>query len=226
MSGYENIGRLVHENLLPALQRFMVLVSRLRGLSRFQESITELGLGTEELDHMLDTVNCLQLLAHSVLISVGSERRQFPAFSVWLKQEIETQGTTTSPPSDDSLEQDLMLDHALILEYIQGAMLQSRLGEFFAIQPDSDERPDWISVDENVAIYDSFKREIKLCNQGLRPERKLAGLDTLITRLGKQSTTLFHNISEAQKRKVRCGELIALGKGKIRNVDMKVISEV
>ena len=226
MSGYENIGRLVHENLLPALQRFMVLVSRLRGLSRFQESITELGLGTEELDHMLDTVNCLQLLAHSVLISVGSERHQFTAFSVWLKQEIEIQGTTTSLPSDDSLEQDLMLDHALILEYIQGAMLQSRLSEFFAMQPDSDERPAWNSIDQNAPIYENFKKEVKLCNQGLRPERKLAGLDILIARLSKQSATLFHNISEAQKRKVRLGELIALGAGKLRNVDMKVISEV
>ncbi|MCJ1435652.1 hypothetical protein MMC27_005027 [Xylographa pallens] len=225
VSGYENIGRLVHENLLPALQRFSVLISRLRGLSRFQESITELGLGTEELDHMLDTVNCLQLLAHSVLISVGSERRQFSAFSVWLKQEIETQGTTTSPPPDDSLEQDLMLDHALILEYIQGAMLQSRLSEFFAIRPDSDERPDWISVAENVSIYESYKKEIKLCNRGLRPERKLAGLDTLIARLGKQSTILFHNISEAQKRKVRFGESIALGTGKLLSVDMRMMSE-
>ncbi|MCJ1379769.1 hypothetical protein MMC17_002872 [Xylographa soralifera] len=225
VSGYENIGRLVHENLLPALQRFSVLISRLRGLSRFQESITELGLSTEELDHMLDTVNCLQLLAHSVLISVGSERRQFSAFSVWLKQEIETQGTTTSPPSDDSLNQDFMLDHALILEYVQGAMLQSRLSEFFAIQPDSDERPDWISVAENVSIYENFKKEIKLCNKGLRPERKLAGLDALIARLAKQSTTLFHNISEAQKRKVRFGAFIALGTGKLLNVDMRMISE-
>ncbi|MCJ1284818.1 hypothetical protein MMC26_004155 [Xylographa opegraphella] len=224
-TGYENIGRLVHENLLPALLRFSVLVSRLRGLSRFQESITELGLGTEQLDHMLDTVNCLQLLAHSILIAVGSERRQFSAFSVWLKQEIETQGTTVSPPSEDSLEQDPILDHALILEYIQGALLQSRLSEFFGIRPDSDKRLDWIDVEENVSIYESFKKEIKLCNQGRRTERKLAGLDTLIARLGKQSTTLFHNISEAQMRKVRFGELIALGTGNLHNVDMRMIFE-
>ncbi|MCJ1390336.1 hypothetical protein MMC18_003195 [Xylographa bjoerkii] len=224
-SGYENTGRLVHENLLPALQRFSVLVSRLRGLSRFQESITQLGLSTEELDHMLDTINCLQLLAHSALISIGSERRQFSAFSGWLKQEIELQGTTTSPPSDDSLEQDLMLDHARVLEYIQGAMLQSRLGELFAIRPDSDERPDWIPVGEDVSIYESYKKEIKLCNQGSQPERKLPGLDALIARLGKQSTSLFHNISEAQKRKVRFGDMVPLGTGKLLKVDMRMISE-
>ncbi|MCJ1402966.1 hypothetical protein MMC11_006188 [Xylographa trunciseda] len=225
VSGYENIGRLVHENLLPALQRFSVLVSRLRGLSRFQESITQLGLGTEELDHMLDTVNCLQLLAHSVLITVGSECRQFSAFSVWLKQEIETQGTTTTSPSDESLEQDLILDHALILEYIQGAMSQSRLSELFGIQPESDGRPDWISVNEDVSIYETYKKEVKRCNQGLRPERKLPGLDGLIARLGKQSTILFHNISEAQKRKVRFGKLVTLGTGKLINADMRMISE-
>ena len=226
MSGYENTGRLVHENLLPALQRFSVLVSRLRGLSRFQESITQLGLGTEELDHMLDTMNCLQLLAHSILISIGSECHQFSAFSSWLKQEIETQGTTVSSPSDDSIEQDFMLDHGLVLEYIQGAMLQSRLNEFLAIQSKSDERPEWVSVDDDVSIYEGYKKEIKLCNQGSKPERKLPGLAALVARLGKQCTTLFQNISEAQKRKVRFGELASLGTGKLLHVDMRMLSEV
>lgn len=181
----------------------------------------------EQLDHVFDTVNCLQLLAHSVLLSVSSEDRQFALFSRWLKQEIESQGTTISPTeSDESPEQDQILDHALILEYIQGAMLQSRLIEFFAIQLESDDRPAPDLADEDVSIYESYKKKIRVCNQGLLPERKLSGLDALISRLDNQCKMLFTGISEAQKRKIRFGDPIALRHGIVSKSDMRMVIEV
>ncbi|MCJ1475454.1 hypothetical protein MMC13_004116 [Lambiella insularis] len=225
-TGYENVGRLVHEHLIPALQRFSVLLSRLRGLAKFQEHITYLGLSVEQLDHMFDTLNCLQLLAHSVLLSVSSESRQFAFFSRWLKQEIETQGTTAPLAApDDSSDQDHNLDYVQILEFIQGAMLQSRLIEFLANQAESDHRPVSIPVEQNVSIYEEYKKEIRVCNEGGLPEKRLPGMDTLIARLDNQCKSLFTGISGAQKRKIKFGDPIALRRGIISHSDMRMVIE-
>jgi anaphase-promoting complex subunit 4 len=64
--GYENIRRLTHENLLPALERSQVLISRLVGLSKFHKLSDVLGLDTPKLKGIVETLDCLQLLAHRI----------------------------------------------------------------------------------------------------------------------------------------------------------------
>ena len=207
------------------MTRFSVLVSRLRGLSRFQESITNLGLVTKELDQVFDTMNCLQLLSHFILIAADKELRQFSAFSVWLKQEIEAQGTSPSS-TDDSTEHDITLDYAQILEYVRGAMLQSELVELFGIQSDSDKRPSWDPIGDDVLIYETFKKDVKVLEQDAVPDKKFPGLDALISRLDKQCKEVFDKIAEAQKRKVRFGQPVLLGKEALLCIDMRMIVEV
>ena len=212
---------------MPALERFSVLVSRLRGLSRYQNSGTTLGLSTQELDDVLDNVSCLQLLAHNIQTLAGIELSQFSAFSTWLRQEIETQASETSLASvEEAAEKDSMLDYALVLEYIQGPMLQSRFLELLNLQPEKDDRPAWILDAQGRSIYPLYKNEIKVLVEGKLVRKKLPGLDELVQRLGIQCGTIFNRIAKTQRENVKLGTPISLGIGKSTLMDMRVLHEV
>ena len=219
--------RLAHENLLPALERFSVLVSRLRGLSKFQESNKALGLSTQELDALISTANTLQLLAHHILIAANSELRQFTAFSAWLRREIEIQSTEPSATgSPDSIENDVNIDHMSTLEYLQGPMLRSRLADFFSIQMTNDARPKWDLATEGGSLYELYKKEIKLADPSTLTGRQIPGLNALIMHLGAQCNVVFTRIAETQRRHVRFGAPISLGKGIPNSLDMRMVMSV
>ena len=226
-TSYEDIQRLTHENLLPALERFTVLVSRLRGLSRSQDSSAALGLSTQELDNVLDTTASLQLLAHHILIAAGSELRGFTAFSTWLKHEIEVQSAEPgSSAAQEASESDTNIDHASTLEYIRGAMKQSRLFDLFNIGLRAEQRPQWDLTAEGRSLYDLYVRELKNTNNTDAPERQLPGVDALLGHLDSQCNGVFARIAETQKRNVRFGNPINLGKDTPEHIDMRMLAEV
>lgn len=219
--------RLTHENLLPALERVSVLVSRLRGLSRFQDSNAAFGLYTQELDEILDTVSCLQLLAHRILISASSELRQFSAFSAWLHQEIEMQtADPTSASVREAAEKDFNINHANTLQYIQGAMMQSKLNVYFNKQAQNDQRAHWNLAAEGRSIYEVYKRESKEPGKTTASHKQLPGLEALITHLDTQCGSVFSRIAETQKRNVRFGTPIPIGSGVPECMDMRMVVEV
>ncbi|KAK3168298.1 hypothetical protein OEA41_004745 [Lepraria neglecta] len=222
-TGYESVRRLAHENLLPALERFAVIVSRLRGLSKFQVSNVTLGLSTQDLDNILDTVNCLQLVGHRILIASGSELRQFQAFSAWLRQEIENQSTDAS--STDSPEKDTNVDHASTLEYIQGAMTQSELTRFFDLEGNTDQSLQWDLKAEGRSLFELYKRELKLDNKDDPATKRLPAFDALLKHLDTQCNAVFSSIAETQKRNVRFGSPTSLGVGTPACMDMRMLVE-
>ena len=219
--------RLTHENLLPALERFTVLVSRLRGLSKFQDSNAGFGLSTQALDSVLDTSSCLQLLAHHVLNTAAFELRQFSAFSAWLHHEIEIQSADGDPgAAHDASERDNNIDHRSTLEYIQGAMNRSRLFDLFNIGEPVEPKSQWDLAAEGRSLYELYKRELGSLNKASVPEKELPGLDALIVHLDQQCNAVFTGIAETQKRNVRFGPRISLGVGNPRYTDMKMVHEV
>ena len=227
LAGYENIRRLAHENLIPALERICVLVSRLRGLSRFQDSNAALGLSTQELDNVLDTVDCMQLLAHHIVICAGSELRQFIAFSAWLRQEIELQSADAGLTSaHETAEKDLNIDHTSALEYIEGAMMQSQLIGYFNVQSQCDEKTQLDLSAEGRSLYGVYKRELKDVSKGIVPQKQLPGLGELVSHLDTQSNLVFARIAETQRRNVRLGTPISLGTDVPACMDMRMLVDV
>ena len=224
LAGYENVRRLAHENLIPALERICVLVSRLRGLSRFQDSTAALGLSTQELDNVLDTVNCMQLLAHHILICAGSELRQFTAFSAWLGQEIELQSADAGSTSvHEAAEKDFGVDYTSTLDYIQGAMMQSQLVKYFNVRSQDDQKSQWDLSAEGRSLYGVYKRELKDLSQGSSSQKQLPGLGELISRLDTQCSLVFARIAETQRRNVRLGTPISLGTDVPACMDMRMV---
>lgn len=221
-AGYESVQRLLHEHLLPALERFTVVASRLRGISRFQVSNANLGLSTHDLNNVLDTVSCLQLLAHHLLITTNTEFQQFRAFSVWLHQEIDTQ--SSEEPNMENLEKGPDIDHTRTLEYIQGAMTQSQLMDFIDPKPESDAGTQWDLNAEGRSLLDLYKREL---NKGGERDsfKQLPGLKDLLDHLEKNCNTVFNKIGETQRRNIRFARPISLGSGVSDKRDLRMVVE-
>lgn len=206
------------------MERLTVLVSRLRGLSRFQVSNAALGLSTQELDSILDTVSCIQLVAHQILIASGLELRQFLAFSAWLRQEIQIQATGVSLA--ESTERDLNVDHASTLDYIQGAMSRSQLTSFFGLKAKADEPPHWNLSAEGRSLFGLFKRGLKYTSKEDSSNLQLPNINALINYLEVQCSTVFNKIAETQRRNVRFGAPVALENGQPACMDMRMIVDV
>ena len=223
-TGYESVRRLTHENLLPALERFTIIVSRLRGLSKFQVSNDTLGLSTRDLDSILDTVNCLQFMAHCILIAAGSELSQFQAFSGWLRQEIDIQATNAVPL--ENIEKDTNIDYSSTLKYIQGPMMHSQLVNLFDLKEQGDNSLRWDLAEEGRSLFELYKSE----RQGVTKEEsihmRLPGLSALIEHVKMQCESVFDRIAETQRRNIRFGSPISIGVGIPTCTDMRTVVEV
>ena len=201
-----------------------MIVSRLRGLSRFQVSNITLGLSTQDLDHILDTVDCLQLVGHHILITSGVELRQFAAFSTWLRQEIETQSSEFS--STEAAQKDVNIDYGSTLEYIQGPMTRSQLTRFFDLEPAIDKGSQWDLAAEGRSLFELYKKELKTDEREEPTGKSLPALDALIEHLHTQCRAVFNNIAETQKRNVRFAYPTSLGTGTPACADMRMLAEV
>ena len=209
--GMESIRKLAHECLLPALERCQIVLSRLEGLSRFAKSAQVLGLDIQSLKRVMDTVDCLNLLGHYLLQTVGKEIKQFTAFIKWLRLEIEIQGLekeNAGGPGSERLDEVCMrkdeLDVRAVLDYIQGVMDKSGMTAF--VRPSRDARGasldgssyDWSQSQMDVGFYEVFKRMLKTHTElGKRPD-----LDDLLRRLTGQAGQVFDGIAQTLSKSI------------------------
>ena len=205
-----------------------MVVSRLRGLSIYQESNATLGLSTQELNNVFDVLGCLTLLAHNVIKYVGAELEQFRAFSAWLRHEIDTHAADASSSADDPSEKDPIIEHAKVLDYIRGAMTKSRLAAVFPPSNVQDLAGDGKLDEDGPLLYEGFKKEMAKYNSGPPTGTKMPGLESLEKHLERQCGAVFEQIAEAQKRNILFGRPIPLGSGfgEKPRMDMRVVFEV
>lgn len=225
VTGYESVRRLTHENLLPALERFMVLASRLRGLSRFHVSNSSLGLSSRELDGIIDTISCLELIAHRILRCCTKELLQFQAFSMWLRQEIDTQGSET--PSQDDDENHVKLDYARSLQYVRGAMVESGLLRMLDIDQTSRWERERALDAEHGSLFHLLKAEEEdEEHEGSQSVKEHPHLDALIGHLQFQCDKLYQGISENQRKGVRFGSPLTLAEENSKIAALRIVRQV
>lgn len=212
-AGYESIRRLTHECLLPALDRSQVLLSRLVGLSKFHKLSDVLGLDTPKLNAIVETLDCLHLLAHRILIHSNEELGQFTAFSRWLRHEI---AILNSEPLSQTLEENLekrdLLDVPPTVKYITGALRKSALRNFIrqlpmlgVPQPPTPVTDKWLPDGHDRSFYDNFK---SILQQQSRVQTEggdgttvdAPRLNDLTRRLGMQFDKVFAEIALTQRR--------------------------
>lgn len=213
LGGYENIRRLTHECLLPALERSQVLLSRLVGLSKFNKLSDVLGLDTPKLNAIVETLDCLHLLAHRILIHANEELDQFCAFSRWLRHEILILNSEPlSQTWEELLEKRDLFDVPPTVKYITGALRKSVLRNFIRQLPMLGMPPlpqpltdKWLLDGHDQSFYDTFKSLL----QQQRHAQTEGGdgttvdapkLNDLTRRLGIQFDKVFAEIALTQRR--------------------------
>lgn len=150
-------------------------------------------------------------MVHTILVYAGLELQQFTAFSVWLRNEIDIQAADpTSSSAEEAAEKDTMVDHAKVLDYVQGAMTKSRLIEFFQQPANVDNRPQLDLAAEGTSLYDLYKKELKRYKEGTQMDKRLPRLQDLFAHLSNQCEIIFNNISLTQKRNVMCGKPVLI----------------
>ncbi|OAX78547.1 hypothetical protein ACJ72_07142, partial [Emergomyces africanus] len=212
-SGYEALRRLTHECLLPALERCGVLLSRLIGLSKFHKLSPILGLETTDLERCQDTVDCLNLLSHKVLIHSSRELREFAAFAKWLRHEVGLQAADPlSSTYEELTEGSDSLDHGQALGYIQGAMTRSALQDFIQPVPSQSSPDRWEPTGQDSSFYETYKKLLRQQDQKKRTDNiDMPLLGDLTSRLGLQSEKVFKQIAETQRRGILHRSPLTLG---------------
>ncbi|EKG12239.1 hypothetical protein MPH_10646 [Macrophomina phaseolina MS6] len=200
--GYTRILEMTHENVIPALDRTSIVVSMLRGLARYTGSSAIINVPPEELSNILDTLRCLRLLAHDVLIYAGEERRQFTAFSKWLRHEIDTQASDpSSQTAEEAAERDPGIDHNLLLAYIPGALTKSKLAPFLRRQQEI------INPRPELLAYDLVKHSMNVYRENQPIQEGSLCVWTLQEILQGQCRELFAQITawQATNSSMGCG---------------------
>ncbi|CAK1361931.1 hypothetical protein CB0940_02750 [Cercospora beticola] len=138
---YGNIQSHLFINLLPALDRFSVAVTALRGQAKYHENATSFDCSPKYFDALLENIDCIRLVAQKMQLIVQSEHRQFRAFSKWLKMQVDI--AVAEPFSQNAMETEERevpnIDYALVLTYIKNNLLQSDLAVFIENRPTAQE---------------------------------------------------------------------------------------
>lgn len=210
-TGLENLRRLVHENMLPALDRCSVILSRFAGIAKFQGRNDTVGFSGQQINLMIDTVACLHLVSSKILIQVVDELDLFAAFSAWLRYEIDRLASDASPtPNEEILDKEATIDHSKVLLYLQTAMATSPLSVFFG-DASEDKSGDWTTAEAGLPMFDLLDDQLQKQERGLLYATHLPRVDFLCDTLARQANIVFGQIAEAEKRNVLFGQARELG---------------
>lgn len=190
-----------------------MLLSRLVGLSKFHKLSDVLGLETPKLNAIVETLDCLHLMAHRIISNANEELVQFMAFSRWLHHEIHILNSEPlSQTLEELLEKRELFDVPPTVQYITGALTKSALRNFIRqlpmlgmTRPPTPVTGKWLPDGHDQSFYDSFKSLLKQQRQSLADGGDGTSVDApklndLTRRLGVQFAKVFGEIALTQRR--------------------------
>jgi anaphase-promoting complex subunit 4 len=208
MTGLENLRSLVHENMLPALERSTIILSRLLGLARFHGTKDDIGFTAAQITKLLDIISCLTLVTHKILLLVMEELDLFSTFSMWLRFEIDR--LASSSGGEELSEKEAMMDIAKVLAYIQRYLTTSPLAVYFDEVDKDDYTRDWKHAEDGVSLLDMLEKQLKRRGSGQPFMKAMPNLDFLINYLSSRAKAVLNSIAETQRRSVRFAQPIRL----------------
>ncbi|SMR47338.1 unnamed protein product [Zymoseptoria tritici ST99CH_3D1] len=137
---YTNLTDHLFVNLLPALDRFSIAVTTLRGYARLHDGSSKFDVSPLVFDIILENIDSLRLVAQRMLLIATTEHRQFRAWFKWFKLQYEV--ASSGPFSQSALETEQRemagLDYSLILAYIKETFVESKLAMHILDRPELD----------------------------------------------------------------------------------------
>jgi hypothetical protein len=145
VGGLQNLRDLIHENMMPALDRAMLALSRLRGLAEFHSN-DDIGFSADQIAELIDIVSCLILVAHNSLSLVTAELELFMCFSMWLRSLIER--LALPGQAEEQADKEPNLSITPVIDYISNHLLQSPLDLHFGKPAEGEWKADWKAIQE------------------------------------------------------------------------------
>ncbi|KAL9089819.1 MAG: hypothetical protein Q9165_005613 [Trypethelium subeluteriae] len=130
-SAYEKFIDTLHENLLPAIERANIIACALRGLASYHDSNEKFNVAPERFTSVLENLHSLRLIVHESLNYAAEERRQFLAFSNWLKLQVGWQKSESGVDSEEAADQAASIDYARVFKFIESELKHEKLGFFW-----------------------------------------------------------------------------------------------
>lgn len=225
-SALTTLQALVHENLIPALDRTATVISRLRGLAMYHDSDWIFSGPASQFTALLDVLKNMRLLAHTVLLYVADEKRQFHAFSRWLRFVIDFEATEPESQSRAEMEgRDSGVDIGLVLEYVRHGLQQSSLQPFLMPEVMLEAQ----DKQKEGASYEDTKKAIGVCEEGQRWRPDALCLEHVLGHLSKGTTGLLRQVSKWQESGMQMDSGIVLETSTDEGndiVDMRMVYEV
>jgi anaphase-promoting complex subunit 4 len=225
-SSLTTLQALVHENLIPALDRITVVISRLRGLAMYHDTDWIFSSPATEFTSLLETLKNMRLLAQTVLLHAGDQKRQFAAFSKWLRFIIDFEATEPDSQSRAEMEgRDSGVDISLVLEYVRYGLQQSSLLPYLTpevLLEDGDKAKD-------KASYEDTRKAIEVADEGLKWRPDALCLEHVLGHLVKGTTGLLRQVSKWQESGIQMDSGIVLSTSQDTDniiADMRMIYEV
>lgn len=203
MSGLESLRSLVHENMIPALERSAIILSRLLGIARFHAIKDNIGFSPAEITKLLDIVSCLTLASHKILLLAMEELELFSTFSSWLRFEIDK--LASSSAADEISEKEATMDTAKVLAYIQRYLTASPLALYFDEVDKDNYHDSWQRAQDAPSLLETLDQQLKRQESGQPIMKALPQLDFLVSYLTSKADNLLASIAMTQKRSVRLG---------------------
>ncbi|KAJ0118432.1 hypothetical protein J7T55_009215 [Diaporthe amygdali] len=202
--GLENLRNLIHENMLPAIERCTLILSRLSGIARFHEEEDHVGFTNTEITRLVDILSALNLICHRVLLIVMEELELFRIFSSWLRLTIDRVSSSTVP--EEFVEKEALLDPAKILRYIERFLVSSPMAVHFAKVPREAWDEDWERMQDSSGVLNELDNQLKRQEAGSSYMKGLTQMAFVVDFLTAKAGDVFKNIAEAEKRSVRFGQ--------------------
>ena len=211
ITALENLRQLIHENMLPALDRCSVILSRFAGIAKFQGTSGMVGFSTQQIHHIGDIVASLHLVCAQILIQVVDELDLFAAFSSWLRHEIDRLASdSSSSPNDEANEKESSLNHSKVLLYLQTVMTNSPLSMFFN-DGSEDHKEAMTQLRTGTRIFDQVDQQLQKQTRGLPYIKELLRVDLLCHILDQEAAAIFSQVAGAERRNVLFGTPYLLG---------------
>ncbi|KAJ4589846.1 hypothetical protein HRR82_000247 [Exophiala dermatitidis] len=206
------VCRMVGENLMPALERFQVSLSRLEGLARYGPVSSKTGLEQKDVIKIQETVDALTLFAEDLLNDVGIETKEFTAFMKWMKFECEVEALEATSERAEELRESYTGENELplVLDYVNGVINDSRLNKYIASSTDdigNGRTEAMFNEDTTTGFYADY---IERRNSGKKP---MPSLGDLVARLDEQCHVLFRQIADNFRKSILTSHLLVFPDG-------------
>ncbi|KAG9666895.1 hypothetical protein KCU99_g9369, partial [Aureobasidium melanogenum] len=203
---YTELSKILHTNMLPVLERSMVVATNLRGLARYYSDTPHFDVPPEAFTSILSTLSSLQLLVHEAVQILGIEQRQFRAFSRWLRHQIDLAAADPeSLSAKDMAERETpQLDLPNTLAYLEGGLTKSRLKPIVFSTPEVDASQQPTTKDLITSIHTSRTNLQDFETQTLLSLHLWSEHLTAVCKSAHQHISLWHQSSRPKTLDISC----------------------